>query len=470
MKMPKILRASGSRFKKNFRGGSGTMALTVLFVCVLIVINLIVQKLPASMKKLDMSESQIYTISAQAQAVLKALDQPVVIHVIAEEASLDPRLTTFLDHFTAQSEKVSWDLTDPVRHPNVLSRYQTEADTLVVENTDTGRTQIVAVDEILIYDEMMYYYYGTKEATDFDGEGQLISAIRLLNQESQASVALTNGHQEAELSEAVTSLFAKAGYSSEAVNLLSAGAIPADCGLLIINAPQKDLSEDELTMIREYLQTGGHLMILLDGGTGDLPRLSSLMEEYGLKLEPGIVGDMERYYQNNAASFFPILSSDHAITYDLDSDEDLVLLVNGRGMKQIEPTRETITVSPFMTTSLNGLCFDDSEEVEGQFILGATAEEITDTTVGSLSVISAANLINSQITDRFTSIANLDVFMRAVAWNFGEADTEVIAAKSLDVTYNLIADAGLWSLFMTVLIPLTLLTGGLIVWLRRRRA
>lgn len=470
MKKISFPRGLGRRMKKGFRQGNATMAAVLLFTAILVTVNLIVQKLPASWRSLDLSESGIYTLSDQTQQVLAELQTPIILHVIAEPDTIDQRLTTFLDHVDSQSDQISVEVIDPVLHPSVLSQYGTEADTLVVENGQTQDTQIISFDDILIYDEMLYYYYVTKNVTSFDGEGQLISAIRALTQQSEFQIVLTSGHDEAQLSDSVSDLLKKAGYATTTVNLLSEGGIPLDCDLLLINAPQKDLSEDELTLIREAMQTGGHVMILLDGTVSELPRIQSLLEEYGLQLQSGIVGDLERYYQNNAAVFFPMLDSAHSITSGMDSDNDLVLLMNSLGMSEGTPQRESITVTPFMTTSGNGVCFDEDSETEGQFIVGATAEEVTDETVGTLTVISSSSMISSQITDRFSNLANLEVFMNAVSWNLGEQTQTVVAAKSLSVSYNIVQNAGIWSLIMIAVIPLTLLGGGLIVWLRRRRA
>ena len=44
-----------------------------------------------------------------------------------------------------------------------------------------------------------------------------------------------------------------------------------------------------------------------------------------------------------------------------------------------------------------------------------------------------------------------------------------IPAKSLAITYNTVVNAGLWSSLFLFVIPVLVLLGGLIYWVRRRK-
>ena len=46
------------------------------------------------------------------------------------------------------------------------------------------------------------------------------------------------------------------------LNLLTAGTVPEDASCLMINAPQKDFSDDETSAILTYLQNGGHAFLV----------------------------------------------------------------------------------------------------------------------------------------------------------------------------------------------------------------
>ena len=93
--------------------------------------------------------------------------------------------------------------------------------------------------------------------------------------------------------------------SVNTVNLLTDGGVPADCDLLIINAPGRDLADDELDMVLEYLSTGGQVLYTMASQMEDLPNLDAMCAAYGMTVADGFIADTSRYYQNNPYLFFP---------------------------------------------------------------------------------------------------------------------------------------------------------------------
>ena len=49
--------------------------------------------------------------------------------------------------------------------------------------------------------------------------------------------------------------------------------------------------------------------------------------------------------------------------------------LNARGMVETDPARDTISVTPFMTTSENGFAVTEDKQEQGEYILGAVATE-----------------------------------------------------------------------------------------------
>ena len=75
--------------------------------------------------------------------------------------------------------------------------------------------------------------------------GQLTSAVNYVVNDEQKKIYRTAGHGEAALSATISDLMNKNNYTVAELNLLMEGGIPEDCELLLINAPTKDLSEEE---------------------------------------------------------------------------------------------------------------------------------------------------------------------------------------------------------------------------------
>ena len=96
-------------------------------------------------------------------------------------------------------------------------------------------------------------------------------------------------HDETALSTQVTDAIEKANLTLESTSLLLNGSVPEDCSLLISYGASKDLTDDELTLIREYLDSGGQVMFVLAQTEEEMPNWETLMAEYGLTLADGAV-------------------------------------------------------------------------------------------------------------------------------------------------------------------------------------
>ena len=277
------LRAAAGRHAS--RRGAFAAALMALAAAAAVVFNLLAAQLPESWAQWDLTNSGIYDITETSVDYLSALEKDVEIHVLADESSVDSRIVRFLNKYTALSDHLTLEYIDPLVYPSVLSEYGVDAGTVVVTCAATGLQESFAIDDIIGYDLMTYYYYGTKSETDFDGEGLLTSAVDAVVTEARRAVYQTSGHQEEALPDSVVERLEKAHLSVDTVNLLTDGGVPADCDLLILNAPVRDLADDELDMVLEYLSVGGHVVYTMADQLEDLPNLEAMCAAYGMTVE-----------------------------------------------------------------------------------------------------------------------------------------------------------------------------------------
>ena len=355
-------------------------------------------------------------------------------------------------------------------HPSALSEYDTKENTIVVSCGDTGKSTTVSFDDMIVKDTSSYYYTGSVSESEFDGEGQLTSAVNYVVNDVNKNIYRPAGHGEAALSGSVSDLMDKNNYQVKELNLVMNAAVPDDCDLLMMYAPSKDLTEDEKTAVLDYLSKGGKMMILLgDTGSSQLPNIAAIMKEYGMEEAPGYIADTSRCYQGNYYYIFPILSVSGDMAKGMSSQ--MVLLTNAHGMNLVDPARDTITTTPFMSTSDSAYAVTEKDQVQGSYVLGASAVETeSDSKESRLTVISAGSLIDAQITDTFTQLENTTLFMNAVSSNFEGTLNISIEPKSLAVEYNTVQHAGLFSLLVIFGIPLAILISGFVVWFRRRKA
>lgn len=460
--------------------GAQTAVLSVIVLAIVVVVNLIMGQVPTNYKELDISDNKIYTVSDEALEYLGTLEEEVEIIVFATEEELDfavsntsgtqvnISLSRYLNSYAAKSNKISLRYVDTVAHPTTAAEYDTTSDTIVVRCEATGKQKVLSFYDLIPYDVTYMMYYSTFVATGFDGDGALTSAIDNVTNESNRKFYQMTGHSETELGETAANAIDKVNVELGSINLLKE-AIPEDCDLLIANAPTVDLADDELVILQEYLASGGQVMALLSGRI-ELPNWNALLAEYGLQMEYGLIMDGQRNYsQMSGDGLFvidPVLSTSSSVTEDI-SDNSQALLMYPGGMTQIDPARDTITVTPFMTTSSEGYLYvgEGQDLVQGQYVLGAVAEEGE----SRLIAISSEYMVEEGLLTAYSGMSNLSIFMQAATDSFEDVSDITIPTKSLTTTHNLVSNVGMWGIAYVIFIPLIVLVGGLIYWIKRRK-
>ena len=413
------------------RNGSYSVGMIALVVAIVVVVNLIAGQLPENVKSIDVSDKKIYQISKTSKKILNKLDSDITFTVYAQKKSTDDRIKAFLKKYAALSDKITVKWVDPVLHPGELTKNNVEENMILVSDKKTKKTTTVSFSDIIVTDEYSYYTTGSSTESEFDGEGQLTSAVNYVTSDTQKKIYYTTGHGEGTFSTSVTDLLGKSNIKQEELNLVMKNKIPDDCDLLFIY---------------------------------------------------GYIADTQRSYQGNYYYIFPELTATGDLAKGLSSD--MVLLVNAHGLKVSDPEDDTVTTTEFMKTSSSGYAISDNDQKQGTYTLGVVAEkskngsddsdgetdssDIADT--GRLTVVSSDSLINPDVTDNMSTLENLDLFMNTVTANYDDVENVSIKAKSLQVTYNTVHHAGIISLFIIFGIPVLILVYGFIRWWKRRKA
>lgn len=443
--------------------------MTALVLAIVIVINLIVGQLPEQYRNLDLSSTNIYEISDTSTEFLGNLDKEIQFTIYAVEEDTDERIKTFISKYTSYTDQISVEWVDPVLHPAAVEEAEASSDSILVSCEETGQSTLVYFSDIIVYDQYSYYYYGSYTEQEFDGEGQLTSAINYVTNEENQHIYRTAGHGESTFTTSIQELMDKNLYTVSELNLLMETKIPEDCDLIVMYAPETDITDDELTMIKEYMAAGGKFLLLIgDTNVNTFTNLSALMKEYGVESADGYIADTERCYQGNPYYIFPNISTYDELGNGLTSE--MVLMIYAHGLNLVDPERDSITQSEFMYTSNNTYAVTEAEEVKNRYTIGVTATEEVDEGTSQFTVISGGTLIDSQIIDSFTSLDNTTLFMNVVTSNFDGVENLSIEAKSLEIEYNTVQYVGLLSLLVIFGIPVVVLIGGFVVWFRRRKA
>ena len=452
--------------RRSLRQGGYLATVTAAVIALVVLVNLIVGQLPSNLTELDLTDNSLYEISDTSRDFLGELDQDVEIVVLAEEGSVDERILKFLDRYTALSGRLTVTEVDPVAHPQEASQYDAQSDSLIVRCEATGKSETVPFSDIITYS---YTSYFSMSEDAFDAEGQLTAAVNYVTSENSRTVYTVTGHGEADLAAVVTDAIDKANLNLDSVSPMASGAVPEDCDLLIVNGPETDLSESELTILRDYLAGGGQ-MIFLAGETLDpLPNWETLLAERGLQLAEGYIADLEQYFPQFGSAFaiYGVLNTGSPVAAGVDSGA-LTYFANARGFLSLEDSEDAAwTITPFLSTTDQGVAVtEDGTQTSGTYLLGAVSAGDDG---GRVTAIGSTSFLDGSILSSNPSLANQTLFLNALTAGFDDVSNLSIPSKSLAVTYNTFQNPGLWSTAYLIILPGGILLCGFLFWLKRRK-
>lgn len=460
--------------------GGYSFVLSLVVLAILIAVNVLASKLPTSWTQFDISAAQLYSLTSDTKVVVTNLQQDVTIYWISQAGKEDTVIQKLLDRYQELSDHITVVKKDPDVYPTFAQQYTEETvmnNSLVVESGDKNR--YISYDNIYQYDTGSYYTTGSVSQS-FDGEGQITSAIDYVVSTDLPQVYLLSGHGEAALSETFADELERSNYETvEDFSLLNVDAIPEECDVLLINAPTSDISDEELTMLRSYVQGGGKLVVLSGPQeNADLPNLQALLSDYGVTVNDGVVVDTNRDYYAFTAPYVlmpEIESSD--ITDPLKDGDYHVIVPIGAGLTVGEDNGGA-TVTSLLKTSTDSFSkaagyamttYDKEDgDIDGPFTLAVSVE---DANAGGRLLWVASDYLLDDMYNSYSSGANLDFVMNGLSWMIGNTDAVSIRSKSLDYNYLTISSSSAaWlKVCMIGIIPVSFLLLGLDEVLRRRK-
>jgi len=465
---------------RSFRVGGYSVAAAAIVIAIAVVVNILVGALPSSYTKYDTTSNQMYSVSAQTKKMVSALEKDVTVYWIVQSGTEDSTLEVLLDRYDSLSAKLTVIKKDPDVYPTFLSNYgvtDVYTNSLLVECGD--RYRYIDNSDIFEMDMMAYYYYGSTD-TDFDGENELTSAISFVTSDDLPTMYILTGHGETKLSDTFSSAVSADNIDTAELSLLTEDAVPEDADALLICAPESDISEDEAAKIREYLSSGGKLMLLTNlPEDGSLDVLCSVMADYGVTAEDGLVieGNRNYYVQGYPIYILPEEIS-HDITDPLIDDGYYVVTPVAQGLKIADTLPDGVTVDELLSTTDSSFSKSDGYDlqtydkedgdVDGPF---SVAVAVTDENTGAQAVWISTSGILDDTMNSLVSGGNEDFFLNAINWMCEREDSISIRAKTAEYEY-LTVSSGQSSVYALVLIgvlPIACMACGLVIWIRRKR-
>lgn len=469
--------------QKYLRNGSYSMVISVIFLIIIIVINLIVGELPSKYTEIDISDEKIYSIGEQTIEMLRELEKDVTIYHIAQEGAEDEVISSLLKKYEDESKHIKIVKKDPVVNPTFVSGYtsdQIAENSLIVECGERSKI----VDYNNFYETELDYYSYSYTTTGFDGEGQITSAIAYVVSENLPVIYTLEGHGELEISTTLQESIEKANMDIQTLNLLTEGSVPEDADCLMICSPTSDISEDEKEAILEYLENGGKAMIFSDYVESEMGNFDALLENYGVQRAEGIVfeGNSQYYAMQTPYYVVPDIGNAEAVEEAAESGY-YVLAPFAQGILRTEDVRDTITIESLLTTSdsaysktnVNSNTMEKEDaDIDGPFNLGVSiTENVENDKTTQIVYYSTVNLMDDSV-NQMVSGGNEILLMSSLKWmcDTEENTTVAIPSKNVEVSYLTLTDydASFWKICVIGLVPGFFLVTGFWVWLKRRKA
>ena len=453
------------------KGGSYSMAVTAIVVAILVAVNVLVSVMPASATKYDITSQNLYSITSSTKVVVNALEKDVTIYWVVQSDKEDDIIENLLSRYESLSSHIQVVKKNPDIYPTFTAQYTDETvpnNSLIVECGSKYR--YISYNDIYLTDvDMSTYSY----VYAFDGEGAITSAIDYVTAEALPKVYTLEGHGEAALPDAFRSQIEKENMELESFSLLNTDSIPAD-GVLLIYAPASDISEAEATLLRDYLTSGGKLLVMA-GPTedGTLTNLTGILSDFGVSTEEGIVieGDRNHYAFQQPYILLPDMAEDDITTPLMEAKYYCIfplaqgLTVTGSSATALLTTSDS-AYSKAAGFKLNTYEKEDGD-TDGPFALAMSA----DTLNGGQLIWFASSSFLDEMYNAYSSGANLDLAMNALSSLVGQREAVSIRSKSLSYNYLTISDsnATILKTWMIAIIPLAFVVYGVLIVIERRK-
>ncbi|MDO9371009.1 MAG: Gldg family protein [Gammaproteobacteria bacterium] len=427
------------------------------------------------------------TLSAPSQTLLKELGAVQITAYAREDASLRRRISELVARYQ--------------RHkPNLQ---------LVFVNPDSAPEKVRALG-VTVDGELVIEHAGRVEHLRELSEQALTNALARVARAGERSVVFLSGHGERDPHGEANhdlGLWARQleikGLKAHALSLGANPQIPDATSVLVIAAPQTDLLPGEVRLIQDYVKGGGNLLWLTD--PEPLHGLKPLAEQLGVEFVPGVIVDPTAQLLGVSRPEFALVAEygPHPITRDFRS---LTLYPRAQGMEwntaddsagdsASDSTGNIASNSAggwrgaaFLVTgaaswaetgALSGaISLDPGKgDKQGPLNIGvALVRDAPEADAGARGAPHEQRIVITGDGDFLSNTylgngGNLDLGLNIINWLAHDDSLISIPAKTApDTALHLSRTASLLiGLGLLFVVPLMLLAGGLLIWLRRRK-
>lgn len=491
--------------KKTIATGVFSGGLISIVVAITVFVNLIAGVISAktSWASIDVTTQKLFSISSKTENMLSKLDTDITLYVMSSESDMDDTVKKTLERYKMASEHIKVEYKDTTRYPNFYQEFTDTAPSggsIIVYNEKTKKSKVVDYSEIYVSDSSSYYYTGESSASSYDCEGQLDAAISYVRSENTYKIYQIEGHDEAVLdssnfgtSSNLTEAIEKYNCEVESVKLVNKEKISVDeCSAVLLLGPEKDYTKEEAQIIINYLKDGGNAIIGLENITSmevEKPNFYSILKEFNIEVQDGIIAENNAsYYSPQNGPFYAFAEGITGYASGLTS---YAFTPYAAAIKQGSSENDNLSYTALASTSEEAVLKTDAKnsdtyekekgDKQGPFdtIVCATKtttesgdenEEVKSITSNILVFGSVYSL--SDTMDEYVQGSNIQIVNNALSdYIDTDVDTISVPAKSMEATQLNVTESGSrwFGILISIVVPVIVLAGGIVVWVRRRK-
>lgn len=461
-------------------------AFTLLFIAAIVVVNVIVWVISDRIDmSADLTAYDIYTLDEATEKFLaETLSTDVEITVLNTEQAFENQDAAYkqvgeiLKKMAMQSEHVSVRFLNINQNPNYTSKFKGETlaeDYIIFECAKTGRYKILSPFDYFTFNEAMQYYNALIiESSQI--EQQAVSALMYTTSEKLVKVAFAEGYSESDGSDALKTLLTNSGYEVQSLPLVTTPEIGADIDFVVLYAPLLDIDKEQLAKLDKYLYNNGeygkNVVYFASTRQPKTPNLDEFLSDYGLKVGFDVIGQSDESHLISAATAYAHLQSicDTEYTKNVHGSRLLTYGIETRPVYSLDSNATVLMKSfdgaflfPLDTEEAKTFDYDKAER-------GAFNSVVISEKSGSRVCAIGSEYLASSAVMSYSNSANADFFVGMFDYIAGREEGVVIKPKSMiPAVFDMsVKTANALSIVLCVIIPIAVITLGIVIWLRRR--
>lgn len=505
--------------------------LCAVLLAVLVGAYFAIRLIPQKYTRLDIPDTGVSQISQASVDFARSLDRDVTVYLISEDGHADEQFSLFLSRYTDETDRITVKVINSTQNPDFvapyLSEYQEEgqpaltlSDQSLIVESDL-RYEILDYYDLYEYSNTLVDYYaqngyasyfegtydentGTvmmtlsdyndnvdffnqlgmsetlESSTDytyFKGESRLTSALDYVTATELPTLYRLIGHGDAALPEKLTELLTAGDLTVTDINLQTVGAVPSDASCLVVYAPARDISQAERDMILDYMNRGGHMLLVTSPAvTASCPNLMSVPGAFGMTaLEGTVYDDNTSNYIQSKTTLLPVATTDNPISYYIGNVYRMTVRVPSAHAISYDMNDSGVTA--LLTTSSAGGRLSVGETLttlSSREVLTIAAEADRTVSDGKARLIwfGSSKMFEDSVAEQ-TSYANDMYFIYALGYMTDSFSSSYASLAAVDVNGKTLTELSsstpiVWTIVF-VAVALAFLIGGLVVYFRRRR-